>query len=88
MLRVVWVFDGNVTPADVIAKAIQPRSFRENQLLNFFRLFQTAVGDVYRQSHDSMDIVRPRAVEGKKKRIELKAAAANENISAASLARS
>ena len=67
LMRMVRLLDGDIASADVIAKAIQPRSFRENQLLNFFRFLQTAVGDVYRQSHDSMDIVRPLDVEEKKK---------------------
>ena len=67
LMRMVRLLDGDITSADVIAKTIQSRCFRENQLLNFFRFLQTAVGDVYRQLHDSMDIVRPLDVEEKKK---------------------
>ena len=38
-LRVIWMFDDDVAPADVIAEAIKPRGLAANQFIELVRCF-------------------------------------------------
>jgi hypothetical protein len=51
MLRMVGMFDDDVATADVIAKAIEPRRLRANELLELVRFFNAAIRDFDRKLH-------------------------------------
>jgi hypothetical protein len=50
-VSVIRLFNGNVAPADVIAKFVQPGGFLQHQLFDSLGFFQAAVSDVYGQLH-------------------------------------
>jgi hypothetical protein len=39
----IWVFDDDVAPADVIAKAIEPRCLATNQFIELVRFFDAPI---------------------------------------------
>jgi len=50
-VSVIRLLNGNVAPADVIAKFVQPGCFLQHQLFDSLGFFQAAVSDVYWQLH-------------------------------------
>lgn len=50
-VSVIRLLNGNVAPADVIAKFVQPSRFLQHQLFDSLGFFQAAVSDVYWQLH-------------------------------------
>jgi hypothetical protein len=50
-VSVIRLLNGNVAPADVIAKFVQPGRFLQHQLFDSLGFFQAAVSDVYWQLH-------------------------------------
>jgi hypothetical protein len=42
-LRVIWMFDDDIAPADVIAEAIKPRGLAANQLIELVRFLHAPI---------------------------------------------
>ena len=52
VVRVIWLFDGNVAAIDMVAKLFKPSSFIQNELVDRLRLVDSAIGDLYWQLHN------------------------------------
>ena len=50
-VSMIRLLDGDVAPADVITKFVQPGRFLQHQLFDSLGFFQAAVSDVYGQLH-------------------------------------
>src|SRR6184192_3205622 len=53
-VSMIRLLDGDVAPADVITKFVQPGGFLQHQLFDSLGFFQAAVSDVYWQLHSGL----------------------------------